>query len=76
MTFDVFGDFEARGYLRNLEGLKDLAEVKRLEHRIFLKNLGSIPNNRVQVLCDRGSPQLRVPDHKMAGTAGYIEFLE
>ena len=39
MTFDVFGDFETRGYLRNSEGLKDLAEVKRLEHRVFLKNL-------------------------------------
>src|SRR5437773_1946601 len=37
--FDVFGDFEARGYLRNFAGLKDLNKVKRLEHRIFLKNL-------------------------------------
>lgn len=41
MTFDVFGDFETRGYLRNSEGLKDTAEVKRLEHRVFLKNLAS-----------------------------------
>jgi cell filamentation protein len=41
VTFDVFGDFETRGYLRNSEGLKDLAEVKRLEHRVFLKNLPS-----------------------------------
>jgi cell filamentation protein len=39
VTFDVFGDFETRGYLRNSEGLKDLNEVKRLEHRVFLKNL-------------------------------------
>jgi cell filamentation protein len=37
--FDVFGDCEARGYLRNFEGLKDLSKVKRVEHRIFLKNL-------------------------------------
>lgn len=37
--FDVFGDFEARGYLRNFEGLKDLRKVKKLEHRVFLKNL-------------------------------------
>ena len=41
MTFDVFGDFETRGYLRNSEGLKDTTEVKRLEHRVFLKNLAS-----------------------------------
>jgi cell filamentation protein len=40
VTFDVFGDFETRGYLRNSEGLKDLDQVKRLEHRVFLKNLG------------------------------------
>jgi cell filamentation protein len=39
VTFDVFGDFETRGYLRNSEGLKDLAQVKRLEHRVFLRNL-------------------------------------
>ena len=25
MTFDPFGDFEAKGYLRNLEGEKDRA---------------------------------------------------
>jgi cell filamentation protein len=37
--FDVFGDFETRGYLRNSEGLKELSKVKRLEHRVFLKNL-------------------------------------
>jgi cell filamentation protein len=41
VTFDVFGDFETRGYLRNTEGLKDPAEVKRLEHRVFLKNIGT-----------------------------------
>ena len=39
--FDVFGDFDTRGYLRNSEGLKDLSKVKRLEHRVFLKNLPS-----------------------------------
>jgi len=39
VTFDAFGDFSTRGYLRNSESLKDLAEVKRLEHRGFLKNL-------------------------------------
>lgn len=35
MTFDPFGDFETRGYLRNLEQEKDVAIVKRLEHASF-----------------------------------------
>ena len=40
MTFDVFGDFEERGYLRNVAGLKDLAQVRQLEHRAFLMKVG------------------------------------
>jgi cell filamentation protein len=39
VSFDVFGDFETRGYLRNFQGLKDPAEVKELEHRHFRKNI-------------------------------------
>lgn len=35
MNFDPFGDFETAGYLRNLQGLKDPAEVKASEHFIF-----------------------------------------
>ncbi|SDI08367.1 cell filamentation protein [Bradyrhizobium sp. Rc2d] len=35
MTFDPFGDFEARGYLRNLAEEKDPAIVRRLEHASF-----------------------------------------
>ena len=35
MTFDPFGDFETRGYLRNLAQEKDPAIVKRLEHASF-----------------------------------------
>jgi cell filamentation protein len=41
VSFDVFGDFETRGYLRNSEGLKDPAEVQRLEHRFYRKNIGA-----------------------------------
>lgn len=37
--FDPFGDFETAGYLRNVEGLKDLEEVKVLEHAFFEANL-------------------------------------
>jgi hypothetical protein len=32
VTFDPFGDFESRGYLRNLAQEKDPAIVRRLEH--------------------------------------------
>ena len=35
MTFDPFGDFEARGYLRNVAQEKDPAIVRRLEHASF-----------------------------------------
>jgi cell filamentation protein len=40
VTFDVFGDFETRGYLRNSEGFKDPDQVQRLEHRNFHRNVG------------------------------------
>jgi cell filamentation protein len=35
MTFDPFGDFETRGYLRNIAGEKDPEIVRRLEHNSF-----------------------------------------
>lgn len=35
MTFDPFGDYESRGYLRNLAQEKDPAIVRRLEHASF-----------------------------------------
>ena len=35
MTFDPFGDFETRGYLRNVAGEKDPERIKRLEHEAF-----------------------------------------
>ena len=35
MTFDPFGDFATRGYLRNLANEKDAAIVRRLEHVSF-----------------------------------------
>lgn len=37
--FDPFGDFDERGYLQNSEGIKDLAEVKRIEHALFSANI-------------------------------------
>ena len=41
MTFDPFGDFESRGYLRNIAGEKDLERVKHLEHHVFRLNVGN-----------------------------------
>jgi fido (protein-threonine AMPylation protein) len=35
VTFDPFGDFETRGYLRNSQQEKDPAIVRRLEHASF-----------------------------------------
>ena len=54
MTFDVFGDFETRGYLRNFWGLKDPAELKELEHR------PDAPAGRTALLlCARKRPNAR-----------------
>ena len=32
MTFDPFGDFETRGYLRNIARTKDSKIVRQMEH--------------------------------------------
>lgn len=37
--FDPFGDYETRGYLRNVDGIKDLDELKYIEHGFFESNL-------------------------------------
>lgn len=37
--FDPFGDYETAGYLRNIEGTKDLDTLKRQEHVFFEANL-------------------------------------
>lgn len=37
--FDPFGDFASAGYLRNVERLKDPAEIKVQEHLFFEANL-------------------------------------
>jgi len=41
MTFDVFGDFESCGYLRNTAGLKDPRAVKEFEHRAYVRNVAA-----------------------------------
>lgn len=40
MTFDPFGDYSTKGYLRNTQGL-DETKVKRLEHAAFRGSLDS-----------------------------------
>ena len=40
MTFDPFGDFDTRGYLRNTKGLKDPEAVRLFEHTAFRLNVG------------------------------------
>ncbi|WP_459904231.1 hypothetical protein [Caballeronia sp. HLA56] len=37
--FDPFGDYETAGYLRNIERIKDLDELKYQEHGFFEANL-------------------------------------
>ena len=39
MTFDPFGDFETRGYLRNVARTKDLKIVRQMEHTSFTTGL-------------------------------------
>jgi cell filamentation protein len=41
VTFDPFGDFATRGYLRNAAGAKDLEIVRRLEHTSFITGIDS-----------------------------------
>jgi len=39
VTFDPFGDFETRGYLRNIAKAKDRVLVQRLQHNSFLTGI-------------------------------------
>ena len=39
MTFDPFGDFETRGYLRNVARAKDPRIIRQLEHSSFTTGL-------------------------------------
>jgi cell filamentation protein len=40
VTFDPFGDFATKGYLRNIARAKDRAIVRQMEHSAFLTGLG------------------------------------
>lgn len=49
MTFDPFGDFETRGYLRNVAGEKDPDIVRRLEHNSFVTGIDEAFNHLAQI---------------------------
>jgi cell filamentation protein len=49
VTFDPFGDFKTRGYLRNIEGEKDLDIVRRLEHTSFVTGIEEAFQNLSQI---------------------------
>ena len=49
MTFDPFGDFAARGYLRNLAGEKDPGIVRRLEHTSFMTGVDAAFRQLVRI---------------------------
>ena len=39
MTFDPFGDFSEKGYLRNIARSKDRTEIAILETDSFIRNI-------------------------------------
>ena len=49
MTFDPFGDFETRGYLRNVAGEKDPDIVRRLEHNSFVTGIDEAFNRLARI---------------------------
>jgi hypothetical protein len=54
VTFDPFGDFATRGYLRNLAKAKDPDIVRRLQHNSFMTGLDEA------VLGDTRDPELKM----------------
>jgi cell filamentation protein len=48
LSFDVFGDFAERGYLRNFAGSADLEKVKVLEHQAFQAHVERALNDAAQ----------------------------
>lgn len=60
--FDPFGDYETAGYLRNIEGIKDLDELKRQENTI--RSLRALPTR------NRVGPIHRQRSHHSSAAAG------
>jgi cell filamentation protein len=49
VTFDPFGDFETRGYLRNVAAEKDPNIVRRLEHNSFVTGIDEAFKNLARI---------------------------
>ena len=49
MSFDPFGDFATRGYLRNVFGEKDPDIIKHLEHSAFLAGIAEASNHLASI---------------------------
>ena len=49
MTFDPFGDFETRGYLRNVAGENEPGIVRRLEHNSFVTGIDEAFSRLVRI---------------------------
>jgi cell filamentation protein len=47
VTFDPFGDFERRGYLRNVARTKDMKIVRQMEHASFTTGLDAALTNLI-----------------------------
>jgi cell filamentation protein len=48
VTFDPFGDFATRGYLRNLAKAKDPDIVRRLQHNSFMTGLDEMKRKQAK----------------------------
>jgi hypothetical protein len=55
VTFDPFGDFETKGYLRNVAKAKDPAVVRRLQHNSFLTGIDAALDPGCRGACHRAA---------------------
>jgi hypothetical protein len=70
VTFDPFGDFETRGYLRNLAKEKDPDIVRRLEHASFMTGIDIALERLAKV------KRLSRSYFTLAGMAGFLNFMK
>jgi cell filamentation protein len=69
VTFDPFGDFATRGYLRNVAGEKDPDIVRRLEHNSFMTGIDEAFRHIARI--DRLSYRDMLDTHKTLFEAVY-----
>jgi hypothetical protein len=65
VTFDPFGDFDKRGYLRNVARAKDSKIVRQMEHSSFTTGLdAALAKLAAQKSLSDGAAQFSVVQHK------------